>query len=288
MKLLKKLFITLIVLIVVIAGAFFGGVLYLNKKYDIDTFKTLSSLKQLSEPVDEKDIVKNPYSDADVDNLLTEFNVSFDGFITKDENGIHFNFDNVDTVATKDVYLTDKQLAIFASEALEEKINSQIEVGSYTFPIEILEMDIKDIKEESSTIKTIVRLDVTDLKKSFSSFPLSLFGKYIPTYFYLDVSFVNTHLSSAFSYQVSASDVMINSLSGEESSSLFTTIGKFVSFPSAEECSTTFGKAFMDNLIGTSENPGVLLQLKDSGAKDYAFVSHNNEGCLKVSCSLLG
>lgn len=287
MKLIKKLLITLIVLIVVLCGAFFGGVLYLNKKYDIDTFKTLSSLKQLSEPVEETDIVKNPYSDKDIDSLMTEFNVSFDNFITKDNDGIHFNFDKLSDIAEKDVYLTDKQLAIFASEALEEKINSKIEIGSYQFPVKILEMDIKDIVEQQATIKTIVRLDVTDLKKSFSSFPLSLFGKYIPTYFYLDVSFVNTHQSAAFSYQVSASDVMINSLSSEESSSLFTTIGKFVSFPTAEECSTTFGKAFMDNLVGTTENPGILLQLKDNGAKDYAFVNYKNEGCLKVSCTVL-
>ncbi len=286
MKLLKKLFITLIVLIVVIAGVFFGGVLYLNKKYDIDTFKTLSSLKQLSEPVDEKDIVKNPYTDTDVDNMVSDVNLSFDGFVTKEGDNITFNYDKLATAAAQDVYLSDKQLAVFASVALKEKINSQIEIGSYKFPLELLELDIKDINNDTARIESIVRLDVTDLKNSFSSFPLSLFGKYIPTYFYLDVSFVNTHLSSAFSYQVSASDVMINSLSSEESSSLFTTIGKFVSFPTAEECSTTFGNTVMDNLVGTASNPGVLMQLKDSGAKDYAFVNKDNEGCLKVTCGL--
>ncbi len=286
MKLLKKLFITLIVLIVVIAGVFFGGVLYLNKKYDIDTFKTLSSLKQLSEPVDEKDIVKNPYTDTDVDNMVSDVNLSFDGFVTKEGDNITFNYDKLATAAAQDVYLSDKQLAVFASVALKEKINSQIEIGSYKFPLELLELDIKDVNNDTAKIESIVRLDVTDLKNSFSSFPLSLFGKYIPTYFYLDVSFVNTHLSSAFSYQVSASDVMINSLSSEESSSLFTTIGKFVSFPTAEECSTTFGNTVMDNLVGTASNPGVLMQLKDSGAKDYAFVNKDNEGCLKVTCGL--
>lgn len=286
MKLLKKLFITLIVLVVVIAGVFFGGVIYLNKKYDIDTFKTLSSLKQLSEPVEESDIVKNPYTDTDVNNMVQDVNVSFEGFVSKEGDEITFNYDKLSTAVAKDVYLSDKQLAVFASVALEEKINSQIEIGSYKFPIKILEMDIKDVSDSSATVKTIVRLDVTDLKNSFSSFPLSLFGKYIPTFFYLDVSFVNTHLSSPFSYQVGANDVMINSLSSEESSSLFTTIGKFVSFPSAEECSTTFGNTFMDNLVGTSDNPGVLMQLKDQGARDYAFVNYKNEGCLKVICSL--
>lgn len=286
MKLLKKLLITIIVLIVVLTGAFFGGVYYLNKKYNIDTFKTLSSLKKLSDPVDEKDLVKNPYTEEDKEALKKNFETSFDGFITFDKDGIQINPDQIKDGVRKNVYLTDRQLAVFTSEALEEKMGSKIQVADYTFPLELLELGIKDIKDKTATISMIVKLDVTELKTSFTAFPLSLFGKYIPSYFYVNAAFENVHLDTAFSYQVNPSAVMINSLTDEDSSSLFDTIGKFVSFPSASECSTAFGQAFMDNLIGNETNPGAILKLKDHGARDYSFVEHDGEGCLAVMCEI--
>lgn len=287
MKLLKKLLITIIVLVVLIIGAFFGGVYYLNKKYDIDTLKTLSSLKKLSEPVEEKDVVSNPYTDADKESLEKNFETSFSGFISSDKDGIHINPDKVLEGERKNVYITDRQLAAFASEALEEKTGSKIQIADYTFPLQILELNIADMTEKNATISTVVRLDVSELKTSFTQFPLSLFGKYIPTYFYLNVAFENVHLDDAFSYRVNPGDVKINSLTDTESSDLFVTIGKFVSFPTVEECSKQVGSTFMDNLIGSEENPGAIRQLKQYGAKDYAFVEHEKQGCLAVICNPL-
>ena len=43
----------------------------------------------------------------------------------------------------------------------------------------------------------------------------------------------------------------------------------------------------MDNLIGSDENPGAIRQLKQYGAKDYAFVEHEKQGCLAVICDPL-
>lgn len=287
MKLLKKLLITIIVLVVLLIGGFFGGVYYLNKKYDIDTLKTLSSLKKLSEPVEEKDIVTNPYTDADKESLEKNFETSFEGFISSDKDGIHINPDKVLEGERKNVYITDRQLAVFASKALEEQNGSKLQIADYTFPLNILELNIAETTKTNATISAVVRLDVTELKTSFTQFPLSLFGKYIPTYFYLNVGFENVHLDDAFSYSINPGAVKINSLTNTESSDLFVTIGKFVTFPTAEECSKQFGATFMDNLIGTEDNPGAIRQLKQYGAKDYAFVEHDKQGCLAVICNPL-
>ena len=287
MKLLKKLLITIIVLVVLLIGGFFGGVYYLNKKYDIDTLKTLSSLKKLSEPVEEKDVLTNPYTDADKESLEKNFEISFEGFISSDKDGIHINPDKVLEGERKNVYITDRQLAIFASEALEEQIGSKLQIADYTFPLNILELNIAQTTKTNATISAVVRLDVTELKTSFTQFPLSLFGKYIPTYFYLNVGFENVHLDDAFSYNINPGAVKINSLTNTDSSDLFATIGKFVTFPTAEECSKQFGATFMDNLIGTEDNPGAIRQLKQYGAKDYAFVEHDKQGCLAVICNPL-
>lgn len=286
MKLIRKLFVSLIVLIVIVGGVFFGGVLYINKKYNIDTFKTISSMKKMMTPVEESTLVTKPYSDSDMDDVLAGFDLSLDDdFITKDENG-NYNIDTEKAHATmkNEILLTDTQLAAFGNEILHEKINDQIEFSNIIFPVKLLQLEFSDIQEKQTSISVVIRLDMTNFKTKFNGLILKIFKKYIPDFFYLTLPFDTVHGDTNFSYEITPKSLSINALSTEDSASLFETIGKFVPFPTSDSFSNTFGQIFMDNLIGTEENPGIVYNMKKYGAKDYSFRSQDNKSYFVIEC----
>lgn len=282
MKLIRKLLVTLLVLIVLIAGAFFGGVLYLNKTYDIDTFSTLATMKKLQSPVQENEVVKNPYSEVDLLATKAKFSLSYDGFLEETNGGLLFHPDKIRDGVRKTVYLTDRELACLSEEAIKTEMNSEIAVGGYTFTFSLRSLSIDVQNERESDISLVSLIDISGLKKAFSGLAGVVFGRYVPKMFYLTLSFQNTHDEEAFSYSVTPKSLFINSLSEEESDSLFSTIGKFVPFPKAMDVTKAFSETFMDTLIGKEGKEGILYSLKAYGAKDYSFVQYENENCLSI------
>ncbi len=282
MKLVRKLLLTLIVLIVLIAGLFFGGVMYLNKKYDIDTFSTFSTMKKLQMPVEESEVVKNPYSEKDLLSTKTKFSLSYDGFLKEESDGLSFHPDAIQNGVRSDIYLTDRELACLLEEAVKAEMDSKIDIGGYLFSFSVRSLSIKVEDEKTSVLSFVCLIDISDLRKAFTGLAGMVFGRYVPKFFYLTISFENIHGEEAFSYSVKPEGLVLNTLTVEESASLFTTIGKFVSFPEADKVTEAFSTCFMDNLIGTESDKGLLYSMKPYGVRDYSFVNYNNENCFCI------
>ena len=85
MKAIKKLIISLVVIVAILGVAVIGGYIYVRTTYGIDLFRTAGQLKTLTQEVDETALCPNAYGDKDFVDMRTEVNKRLDGLISYEE-----------------------------------------------------------------------------------------------------------------------------------------------------------------------------------------------------------
>lgn len=278
MKLIKKLIITIITLVVVIIAGAVGTYIYVKNTYDIDLINTVLQLKKISDPVDEKKLITNPYSNEDKERAHEIINNSVNGFIGND--GI--NFDKLLTEMKTVIKLDDKQLACLAQEVIDQEMEGKITIGEQDIPLSLMQIDISNVNNEGNAdFNTIVKLDISSFKTNMNNFPLSMLKKYVPDYLYISSTVwveknKENEVVVPFAYSTTSTSFTINTLTDKETTELFKTLDAVIKIGTADNLNNQIGNAILGSLIGSEEQNGLAYSLKQYGAKDYRFILEND------------
>lgn len=278
MKLIKKLIITIITLVVVIIAGAVGTYIYVKNTYDIDLINTVLQLKKISDPVDEKKLITNPYTEEDKTKAHEEVNNSVNGFIGND--GI--NFDKLLTEMKTVIKLDDKQLACLAQEVIDQEMEGKITIGEQDIPLVLKQIDISNVDDEGNAdFNTIVKLDISSFKTNMNNFPLSMLKKYVPDYLYISSTVwveknKENEVVVPFAYSTTSTSFTINTLTDKETTELFKTLDAVIKIGTADNLNNQIGNAILGSLIGSEEQNGLAYSLKQYGAKDYRFILEND------------
>lgn len=278
MKLIKKLIITIITLVVVIIAGAVGTYIYVKNTYDIDLINTVLQLKKISDPVDEKKLITNPYSNEDKERAHEIINNSVKGFIGSDK----INFDKLLTEMKTVIKLDDKQLACLAQEVIDQEMKGKITIGEQDIPLSLMQIDISNVNNEGNAdFNTIVKLDISSFKTNMNNFPLSMLKKYVPDYLYISSTVwveknKENEVIVPFAYSTTSTSFTINTLTDKETTELFKTLDAVIKIGTADNLNTQIGNAILGSLIGSEEQNGLAYSLKQYGAKDYKFVLEND------------
>lgn len=278
MKLIKKLIITIITLVVVIIAGAVGTYIYVKNTYDIDLINTVLQLKKISDPVDEKKLITNPYSNEDKERAHEIINNSVNGFIGSDK----INFDKLLTEMKTVIKLDDKQLACLAQEVIDQEMKGQITIGEQDIPLSLMQIDISNVNNEGNAdFNTIVKLDISSFKTNMNNFPLSMLKKYVPDYLYISSTIwveknKENEVVVPFAYSTTSTSFTINTLTDKETTELFKTLDAVIKIGTADNLNNQIGNAILGSLIGSEEQNGLAYSLKQYGAKDYKFVLEND------------
>ena len=278
MKLIKKLIITIITLVVVIIAGAVGTYIYVKNTYDIDLINTVLQLKKISDPVDEKKLITNPYSNEDKERAHEIINSSVNGFIGSDK----INFDKLLTEMKTVIKLDDKQLACLAQEVIDQEMKGKITIGEQDIPLSLMQIDISNVNNEGNAdFNTIVKLDISSFKTNMNNFPLSMLKKYVPDYLYISSTVwveknKENEVVVPFVYSATSTSFTINTLTDKETTELFKTLDAVIKIGTADNLNNQIGNAILGSLIGSEEQNGLAYSLKQYGAKDYKFVLEND------------
>lgn len=278
MKLIKKLIITIITLVVVIIAGAVGTYIYVKNTYDIDLINTVLQLKKISDPVDEKKLITNPYSNEDKERAHEIINNSVNGFIGSNK----INFDKLLTEMKTVIKLDDKQLACLAQEVIDQEMKGKITIGEQDIPLSLMQIDISNVNNEGNAdFNTIVKLDISSFKTNMNNFPLSMLKKYVPDYLYISSTVwveknKENEVVVPFAYSTTSTSFTINTLTDKETTELFKTLDAVIKIGTADNLNNQIGNAILGSLIGSEEQNGLAYSLKQYGAKDYRFILEND------------
>ena len=87
MKAIKKLVISLVVIVAILGVAVIGGYIYVRSAYGIDLFRTAGQLKTLTEQVNEAELCPNAYADSDFVDLKNSVNAEIEGLVKFEKTG---------------------------------------------------------------------------------------------------------------------------------------------------------------------------------------------------------
>lgn len=257
--------------IVITTGLSFGGAcIFLKVKYDINVFATISQIKTLNQTVNEEKKFDNIITEEDKASAQASINAQLENLITYSaEDGYKMS----SAVPMKDTLkLTDKQVGALLKIILESSNSPKVNIGGNELGFDILQVKFSEIETNvKSDVNIVAKIDASSLKEKFSSFPLNIIGKRIPSTLYVSATVTIQKGESPFTYTLTGKSLEINNLDAKQTESFIKTIDAFLKCGDAKTLCESIAKPFIDGLIGTEENKGFALSLKDVGATDFNF-----------------
>lgn len=278
MKAIKRLFISLVVIVAVLGVAVIGGYIYVRSAYGIDLFRTAGQLKTLTEQVNEAELCPNAYGDSDFVDLKNSVNAEIEGLVKFEEgkgyNGYTLDFNAlIGAELSKTIALSEKQVGALAEIVFFEQTGGKIQLGGKQTDVTIVQTDFSEIAENGSAdFNVVCKLDLSPFKADMDKFPYSLFKKYIPDNLYISSTVrVDKTTDGQFDYTVSHKGLALNNLNAEETEDLFHTLDAVLKIGTAENLNMQVGKTAVNALIGTEKSNGFAYSLKAIGAKSFDF-----------------
>ena len=293
MKAIKRIIISLVVIVAVLGVAVIGGYIYVRSAYGIDLFRTAGQLKTLTEQVNEAELCPNAYGDSDFTDLKNSVNAEIEGLV-KFEEGKGYNGYTLDFSAltgaelSKTIALSEKQVGALAQTVFFEQTGGKIQLGGKQTDVTIVQTDFSEIAENGSAdFNVVCKLDLSPFKADMDKFPYSLFKKYIPDSLYVSSTVhVDKTTDGQFDYTVSHKGLALNNLNAEETADLFHTLDAVLKIGSAESVNLQIGTIAVNALIGNEQSVGFAYSLKAVGATTFYFANvttaENSIDCFMV------
>ena len=273
MRLIKKLVISLISIIALIAVLVIGGYIFVRTTYNIDLFNTVKQLKTLQQKVDESALCPNAFNTDDMASAKVSINSSVSNMITySDEVGYQINLSGIASPMTSEIRLTDKQVGALANLIVQQELGGKITVNDKDLPLSVMQVTFSDIDNGNVTFNTTVKIDITPLKKDMTSFPYNYVSGYIPSYLYVSSTVDVKKESTPFTYTVSHNNIRLNNLTSADTDDLFHTLDTVMKIGSAKDLNESIGNTVINTLIGNENNSGIAYALRSTGATDYNFI----------------
>lgn len=293
MKAIKRIIISLVVIVAILGVAVIGGYIYVRSAYGIDLFRTAGQLKTLTEQVNEAELCPNAYGDSDFTDLKNSVNAEIEGLV-KFEEGKGYNDYTLDFSAltgaelSKTIALSEKQVGALAEIVFFEQTGGKIQLGGKQTDVTIVQTDFSEIAENGSAdFNVVCKLDLSPFKADMDKFPYSLFKKYIPDSLYVSSTVrVDKTAEGQFDYTVSHKGLALNNLNAEETEDLFHTLDAVLKISSAESVNLQIGTIAVNALIGNEQSVGFAYSLKAVGATTFYFANvttaENSVDCFMV------
>ena len=293
MKAIKRLFISLVVIVAVLGVVVIGGYIYVRSAYGIDLFRTAGQLKTLTEQVNEAELCPNAYGDSDFVDLKNSVNAEIEGLVKLEEgkgyNGYTLDFSALTGAElSKTIALSEKQVGALAQTVFYEQTGGKIQLGGKQTDVTIVQTDFSEIAENGSAdFNVVCKLDLSPFKADMDKFPYSLFKKYIPDSLYVSSAVrVDKTAEGQFDYTVSHKGLALNNLNTEETADLFHTLDAVLKIGSAESVNLQIDTIAVNALIGNEQSIGFAYSLKAVGATTFYFVNvttaENSIDCFMV------
>lgn len=257
--------------IVITTGLSFGGAcIFLKVKYDISVFATISQIKTLNQTVNEEKKFDNIITEEDKASAQASINAQLENLITYSAEDGYKMSSAVPMKGT--LKLTDKQVGALLKIILESSNSPKVNIGGNELGFDILQVKFSEIETNvKSDVNIVAKIDASSLKEKFSSFPLNIIGKRIPSTLYVSATVTIQKGESPFTYTLTGKSLEINNLDAKQTESFIKTIDTFLKCGDAKTLCESIAKPFIDGLIGTEENKGFALTLKGVGATDFNF-----------------
>lgn len=293
MKAIKRIIISLVVIVAVFGVVVIGGYIYVRSAYGIDLFRTAGQLKTLTEQVNEAELCPNAYGDSDFTDLKNSVNAEIEGLIKAEEgkgyNGYTLDFNAlIGANISKTIALSEKQVGALAQTVFFEQTGGKIQLGGKQTDVTIVQTDFSEIAENGSAdFNVVCKLDLSPFKADMDKFPYSLFKKYIPDSLYVSSTVrVDKTTDGQFDYTVSHKGLALNNLNAEETEDLFHTLDAVLKIGSAESVNLQIGTIAVNALIGNEQSVGFAYSLKAVGATTFYFANittaENSIDCFMV------
>lgn len=271
MKALKKIFVFIVCVIAILGAVVVGGYIFIRSRYGIDLFRTAGQLKKLNETINESELCPNAFEESDFAEL-TELNKKLgEGFIThtdgKGYNGYEVNFSATPSEPTTiagitEIKISEKQAGALGQIMFFKETGGKITIANKNLTTTIKQIDFSNIESGNADLNMVVEIDLTPLTEEMSSFPYSLFKKYVPSKLYISSTVRIEKTAEMMGYTVAHKEFKINNLSADDTEDLFHTLDAVIKIGSAESLNLTIGEAVAQALIGNSENSGFAYSLR--------------------------
>lgn len=274
MSAIKKLIISLIVIIGILALALISVYIVARVNLGVDLFRTVGQLKTLSQPVNEQESFPAAYRSEDLADLKSQTDSQL-GDVVLYEEGKGYEGYTVDFTALALSGATAKP--VFLSE---QQTGGVLTIADKEISVCVLQIAFTEIDAETGNadLNVTVKLDLTPFKNDMEGFPFNLLKGIVPDALYV-TSVVRIEKGEGISYTVVPKYLTLNNLSGDDTSDFFHTLDVVLKIGSAEELNAKIGTTAANALIGTEQNPGFVYALKATGGSgSFAFVSFENDG----------
>lgn len=279
MKAIKRLIITLIVIVAVVGVAVIGGYVYVRTTYDIDLFNTAGQLKALSkESFDEKELLSDAFSASDMADVKSEMDKYVGGLIEYQEgtgyNGYKINIppSTAHTSIDKRIAFSARQAGAIAQTVFYDKSGGKINIGEKELPAQIVRVGFSDITDNGSAALNIVaKVSLKPLKDSMNGFPYSLFKKYVPDELYVSSTVKVQKENEGMEYGIEDVGLRLNNLSMEDTADLFHTLDAVIKIGPAKDLNMQIGSAAANALIGNAEHVGFVYAMRYYGMTAFEF-----------------
>lgn len=286
MSAIKKLIISLIVIIGILAVALISVYIVARVNLGVDLFRTVGQLKTLSQPVNEHESFPAAYRSEDLADLKSQTDSQL-GDVVLYEEGKGYEGYTVDFTAlalsgatAKPVFLSERQAGALAEIVFHQQTGGELSIADKEISVCVLQIAFTEIDAETGNadLNVTVKLDLTPFKNDMEGFPFNLLKGIVPDALYV-TSVVRIEKGEGISYTVVPKYLTLNNLSAEDTSDFFHTLDVVLKIGSAEELNAKIGTTAANALIGMEQNPGFVYALKATGgAGSFAFVSFENDG----------
>lgn len=286
MRAIKKLIISLIVLIGIAAVALIGVYIVARVNLGVDLFRTVGQLKTLSQPVNEQESFPAAYRSEDLAELKSQTDSQLGDVVLYEEGKgyegytVDFTALALSGVTAKPVFLSEQQAGALAEIVFHQQTGGVLTIADKEISVCVLQIAFTEIDAETGNadLNVTVKLDLTPFKNDMKGFPFNLLKGFVPDALYV-TSVVRIEKGEGLAYTVTHKYLTLNNLSAEDTSDFFHTLDVVLKIGSAEELNAEIGTTTANALIGTEQNPGFVYALKATGGSgSFAFVSFENEG----------
>lgn len=286
MSAIKKLIISLIVIIAIVAVALIGVYIAARVKLGVDLFRTIGQLKTLNQPVNEQEAFTAAYKSQDLADLKSQTESQL-GSVVLYEEGKGYEGYSVDFTAlvvsgatAKPVILSEQQAGALAEIVFYQQTGGKLTIADKEISVCVLQIAFTEIDAETgdADLNVTVKLDLTPFKNDMEGFPFNMLKGVVSDALYV-TSVVRIEKGEGLAYTVTPKYLTINNLSGDDTSDFFHTLDVVLKIGSAEDLNAKIGTTAANALIGTEQNPGFVYALKSvSGSGSFGFASFEKDG----------
>ena len=286
---LVRLLIGIISFVMTVIIIFAAFEIYFQAKHDISLIKAIASVVSLKDPVNEDEKYTSKFGEEDKASVKNKFNSNVGGNLVVEDSEGRLKLDTSNLTSanqmTENLVVTDQELgALISDMLLTQGGGATITMGDIQVGAELVQIHFDNINAETKSIdfNVVVKVDLKEVKKKFSSFPMNLVGNNMPDFLYVSVTLVVSPQEEPFSYSVAFKDVEINNLDKKQTQNVLKILNLVMKTGSTDELCTTIAESFVNAVLGNEENKGITYLMKSLGAVGFDFQVVNEKTCLVI------